>query len=94
MTARTATASIGILALAALHAQCGGSATPTAPSSQPPFPVVAESASFRYHSASGDNVDAVWQEAYHAWATARLGIQLPKKIDCHDPHFAPRVSFQ
>jgi hypothetical protein len=57
---------------------CGGSG-PTGPS-QSQFPLAAESASFRYYHASSDRVDAVWQESYHAWATARLGVQLPQKI--------------
>ena len=42
-----------------------------------------ESASFRYHYVAGDRVDADWQETYHAWATARLGVSLPQKIEYH-----------
>jgi hypothetical protein len=60
--------------------RCGGSSSPTTPSQQP-FPVVAESTSFRYHYAAGDTVDAAWQETYHVWATAQLGIVLPQKIE-------------
>ena len=59
---------------------CGGSRTPTSPS-QTPLPVTAESASFRYHSGSGDSVDGTWEEVYHTWATAKLGVQMPRKID-------------
>jgi hypothetical protein len=61
-------------------AGCGGSSGPAAPS-QPALPVASESASFRYHYATGDAVDAGWQEAYHAWAVATLGVQIPQKID-------------
>jgi hypothetical protein len=43
--------------------------------------VANESGSFRYHYAVGDRVDADWQETYHAWATARLGVSLPQKIE-------------
>ena len=57
-----------------------GSSNPATPS-QSPLPVAAESANFRYHYAAGDAVDATWQEAYHAWATATLGVQVPQKIE-------------
>jgi len=59
---------------------CGGSGNPVAPS-QSPLPVASESANFRYHYAAGDAVDATWQEAYHLWATATLGVQVPQKIE-------------
>ena len=85
--AQTTTGSIGsrsgrsvILAVTALAASCGGSGGPTTPS-QPPLPVASESASFRYHYAAGDTVDAAWQETYHQWAVARLGVRLPQKIE-------------
>lgn len=70
------------LAVSVLVAQsaCGGSGSPTSPS-QTPLPVTAESASFRYHSGPNDSVDTNWQEMYHAWATAKLGVQIPRKID-------------
>jgi hypothetical protein len=71
---------LGILALAVAAARCGESAGPTTPS-QPPLPVANESPSFRYHYDVGDRVDSDWQESYHAWATARLGVSLPQKID-------------
>jgi hypothetical protein len=66
--------------LLAIVAACGGAHTPTAPS-QGPLPIAAESASFRYHYGAGDRVDGNWEEAYHAWATLKLGVQLPQKID-------------
>src|SRR6476661_3871816 len=65
-----------LLAMAA----CGGSGSPTSPSLQP-LPVVAETPNFRYHYVAGDSVDAAWQEAYHSWAIAKLGVQVPRKID-------------
>ena len=70
---------LSILALAVAAARCG-SASPTTPT-QPPLPVANESASFRYHYVAGDRVDADWQETFHAWATARLGVSLPQKIE-------------
>ena len=61
-------------------AACGGSGSPTSPS-QGPLPVTGESVSFRYHYAAGDSVDANWQETYHAWATTKLGVHVPQKIE-------------
>lgn len=66
--------------LALLAQSCGGAGTPTSPSVQP-LPVAAETLSFRYHYSAGDSVDTTWQESYHAWATARLAVQVPQKID-------------
>ena len=77
---RVALGSLGILAVTVLTANCGGSGGPTTPS-QPPLPVASESANFRYHYAAGDTVDAAWQETYHEWAVARLGVRLPQKIE-------------
>lgn len=65
-----------LIAAASMTVACGG---PTSPS-KGPLPVAADSANFVYHYAAGDTVDAVWEEQYHTWATARLGITLPQKI--------------
>jgi len=61
-------------------AACGGAGSPTSPSLVQ-LPVTTESLSFRYHYAAGDSVDANWQETYHAWATTKLGVHLPQKIE-------------
>ncbi len=58
---------------------CGGK-SPAAPK-VPPLPVAEESAHYTFHYAPGDSVEAARQEAYHVWATGRLGVQLPRKID-------------
>ena len=61
----------------ALLLSCGGGATSP---SAPPLPLANESAHFRFYYAAGDRVDADWEEQYHAWATARLGISPAQKI--------------
>jgi hypothetical protein len=68
------------LALLLIAAACGGSGSPTSPSPSP-LPVTSETVNFRFHSGSADTIDSNWQEAYHAWATAKLGVQVPQKID-------------
>jgi hypothetical protein len=66
--------------LTLLATACGGSGGSTSPSLAP-FPLAAESLNYRYHYAAGDTVDASWQEAFHAWAIAKLSVQVPQKID-------------
>lgn len=68
------------VALVLLAPSCGGAGNPTSPSLQP-LPVAAETLNFRYHYSAGDSVDTTWQERYHAWATAKLAVQVPQKID-------------
>jgi hypothetical protein len=59
-----------------LIAACGGS-SPTSPSSDPlTEQIVTEHFVFRY--APGDSVDSAWQEAFHIWAVAQLGVTPPK----------------
>jgi hypothetical protein len=57
---------------------CGGDAVSTA--AAPPLPLALQTAHYSFYCASGDGVDAGWQEAYHEWATARLGVRLPGRI--------------
>ena len=45
------------------------------------MPVASESEHFRFHYEPGDSIDAARTEAHCAWATARLGVTLPRKID-------------
>jgi len=77
-TARWHRAICGLALTAALS--CGGSGSPASPS-QAPLPVMSETGSFRYHYATGDSVDANWQEAYHVWAIETLGVRVPQKIE-------------
>ena len=61
---------------------CGGS--PTAPSSTvPTLPLVRETASMRYYHEAGDTIDIERQEAFNAWALARLGVQPPQPVEYH-----------
>jgi hypothetical protein len=73
--------SIGTLIAIALLAAagCGGTSGPAAPGAAP-LPIVADTAHYTFYCAPGDSVDAQWQETYHEWATARLGVQLSRKI--------------
>jgi hypothetical protein len=68
------------MALIVVSHACGGSGSPTSPSHLL-FPLASESVNFRYHAASGDTIDTNWQESYHSWAIATLGVQVPQKID-------------
>jgi hypothetical protein len=64
-----------------LAAACGGSnGTPSSPTA-PPVPLAAESANFRFYYSPGDSVQVERQEAFHAWAVARLGVAVPQKIE-------------
>lgn len=40
-------------------------------------------ASFEFRYAAGDTVDAGWQEDFHRWAIAELGVTPPKRIVFH-----------
>jgi hypothetical protein len=77
---------LAALATAApLATSCGDSGQPpTAPSGPaPPLPLYAETATHLYFCAAGDRIDTEWQETYHAWATARLGVTVPQRISYH-----------
>lgn len=66
---------ISVLALP-LAAACGGS-SPTSPSSdQLSEQLVTEH--YAFHYAPGDSVDSAWQEAFHDWAIAQLGVTPPR----------------
>ena len=64
---------------------CNG-ALPTAPTaSTVPGPAVSlgerlETAHFTFLWTAGDRVDSAWQETFHDWATATLGIQPMRRI--------------
>lgn len=50
-----------------------GSSTPTSPSDLSLSERI-ETAHFVFHYSAGDGVDSAWQEAYHEWAVAELGV--------------------
>jgi hypothetical protein len=69
------------VALLAAVSACGGSNSSPSGSTAPPLPLAAESANFRFYYLAGDSVQIDRVEAFHAWATGRLGVVLPVKID-------------
>jgi len=71
------TRALVIAAVVAAAVACGRS--PTEPTAILPF--VTESATMRYYYESGDTVDIARQEAFNAWATERLGVTPPQKIE-------------
>jgi len=71
------------LLVAAAHAGCGGSSSPTAPdpgAGVASLSLTLETASYVFHYSEGDGVDAERQEAFHAWATAQLGVAPGPKV--------------
>jgi hypothetical protein len=73
---------LGLLAVAA--ARCGGSPTgPSSTGSSPTaqsLPLFAETANYIFRASDGDTIDTAWQERYHVWATAALGVTERQKI--------------
>jgi len=68
---------LGLLASAA--GRCG--ASPAGPSSAAQaLPLVAETANYSYRASGGDTINTAWQERYHAWATATLGVTPRQRI--------------
>jgi hypothetical protein len=72
---------LGIAVLTALPA-CGES-SPTSPSSGPALTQVTASTHYTIHTAPGDTVDAVWQDAYHEWLLAALQLPATERLDYH-----------
>ena len=72
---------LGIAALTALPA-CGDS-SPTSPSSGAALTQVTTSTHYTIHTAPGDTVDAVWQDAYHEWLLAELRLPATERLDYH-----------
>jgi len=62
-----------VSALLIVIAGCGGS--PSSPSQT--LTERATTAHFLFRFSKGDSVDTTWQEAYHAWAVAQLGVTPP-----------------
>jgi len=74
---RVSVVSTGLLVAAA----CGGGPGPVDPDTVVPrLSVAVDSESIAFHHSPGDTVDAEWQEEYHRWATARLGVTLPGRL--------------
>jgi|APFre7841882724_1041349.scaffolds.fasta_scaffold12186_2 hypothetical protein len=81
MTRRSVLDVVTVAVLLLQTAACGGSSdTPSSPT-RSPLPLAAESSNFRYYYSPGDTVQIERQEAFHAWAVARLGVTLPQRVD-------------
>jgi hypothetical protein len=74
---RFAIGSAGFLVMAVTA--CGGN-SPSAPTAGDLLSEQVETASHVYHFAQGDQIDVQWQEAYHLWATAALGVAPSRRI--------------
>jgi hypothetical protein len=70
-----------VAAILAAVSACGGSNSSPSSSTAAPLPLAAENADFRFYYSAGDSVQIDRQEAHHVWATTRLGVVLPAKID-------------
>jgi len=72
---------ISLALLAMVAARCGGSSSPTGPSSTgQTLPPAGESANYIFRASEGDTVNPAWQERYHEWLTAALGITARQRI--------------
>ncbi len=81
MRRRTLLEVIAVAVVSVQAAACGSSTeTPAGPTAAP-LPLAAESSNFRYYYSPGDTVQIERQEAFHAWAVARLGVTVPQRID-------------
>ena len=71
-----------ILGVAAgLVSACGDGGSPTAASAASgPLTETLETADITFHFAPGDSVNAPWQQAFHEWATALLGVSPPPRV--------------
>lgn len=68
---------LGLFALAA--GGCGGSPASPSPARET-LALVGETPNYIHRASAGDTIDAAWQERYHVWATAALGVTPPRKI--------------
>lgn len=76
------TIAIAVIA-ATLSAACHRALSPTgptAPSSGLPLSEQRESAAYVFRFSAGDDVDRVWQQAYHEWAIVALQVNVPQRL--------------
>jgi hypothetical protein len=68
-----------LIVLATFCAQCGNSPTAPSPTGES-LALLGETPNYVLRGSSGDTIDAAWQETYHAWSTAALGVSPVRKI--------------
>ena len=70
-------AAVWLLALATIR--CSDSPTGPSPAAEM-LPQVGETPNYVLRASEGDSINASWQETYHAWVTATLGVAPSRKI--------------
>jgi hypothetical protein len=68
------------LVILALVSACGKDDSPAAPTGNDRLSASLSTAHIDFAFSEGDSVDAERQEVYHGWATARLGVEMPRKL--------------
>ena len=67
-----------VVTTAALAAACSVAA-PSSPSSAA-LSETKETAAYVFRYSAGDDVDSVWQQAFHEWAVAALQVSVPQRV--------------
>lgn len=83
MFARRSRIVLLIMLAATTVVACSGSPTsPTSPAGGggPALAVISETSHYVFRASPGDTIDTNWQERYHAWATATLGVTNARRI--------------
>ena len=66
--------------IVATAAACGSDTTPSSPTGTDRLSASASTAHIDFTFSESDSVDLERQETYHLWATAQLGVEMPRKL--------------
>jgi hypothetical protein len=70
-----------VIVAVVMGAACSGDSSPVSPEDvSQALTEEIETASIVFRFSAGDAVEAKWQQQYHDWATARLGVSIPGKL--------------